>query len=259
MVLHLKKEHQWSRPRGHQSGTCQGASGLHTVAAFPVACQTFFRRNLYIRYLSVKLELATTSTDGQPEEPQSRLPTLSISEQITLQLSTKLALPDPAAPGCPGQHHFSQVSAWLETTQWTTYLRGHNLRQAAALIELPPSPAAIPQATLSEHESRSTEQLRLLLDSFDRLIEQARKSLLEDRVDVFDQHQVNSFLTRRSFKRTLWHKLKEPTYYRYKQVWKQLLCFLYRLVWQKQAPVLHCRLTSTQTATLEATPEIRVF
>jgi hypothetical protein len=151
----------------------------------------------------VKLELATTNTDGQPEEPQSRLPTLSILEQITLQLSTKLALPDPAAPGCPGQHHFNQVSAWLETTQWTTYLRGHDLRQAAALIGLPPSPAAIPQATLSEHESRSTEQLCLLLDSFDHVIEQARKSPLEDRVNVFDQHQVNSFLTRRSFKRAL--------------------------------------------------------
>jgi hypothetical protein len=30
------------------------------------------------------------------------------------------------------------------------------------------------------------------------------------------------------------------------------LCFLYRLVWQKQTPVLHCCLTSNQSTSLEA-------
>jgi hypothetical protein len=84
------------------------------------------------------------------------------------------------------------------------------------------------------------------------VIEQARASLLEDKVNVFDQHRVNSFIPRRSSSRPLWHKLQEPTYLKYKKVWKQLLCFLYRLVWQRQAPVLDCRLTSAQSAALEA-------
>jgi len=48
------------------------------------------------------------------------------------------------------------------------------------------------------------------------------------------------------------HKLKEPTYHKYKKIWKQLLCFLYPLVWQKQAPVLHCNLTPAQTIALDA-------
>jgi hypothetical protein len=118
--------------------------------------------------------------------------TNTIPQQIELQLDQKLAALDPAAPHFPGQPHFSRISAWLETTQWTSYLRGHGLRQAAALIKLSPSMASTRQAALNEQESRSKDQLRLLLDSFDRVIEQARSSLLEDWINVFDQHQVNS-------------------------------------------------------------------
>jgi len=94
--------------------------------------------------------------------------------------------------------------------------------------------------------------LILLLEAFDRVIEQARNSLLQNRVNVFDQRRINSFIPRRTSKQPLWHKLKEPIYRTYKKVWKQLLCFLYRLVWQKQTPVLHCRLTSTQSTAFEA-------
>ena len=70
--------------------------------------------------------------------------------------------------------------------------------------------------------------MALLLDAFDRVIEQARASLREDRVNVFDQHRINSFIPRRSHSKALWHKLKEPTYRAYKKVWRQLLCYLYR-------------------------------
>ena len=88
-------------------------------------------------------------------------------------------------------------------------------------------------------QPRSAEHLLILfLEAFDRVIEQARNSLLEHRVNVFDQHRVNSFIPRRTSKQPLWHKLQEPTYRTYKKVWKQQLCFLYRMVWQKQAPVL---------------------
>ncbi|KAF8850099.1 hypothetical protein BDZ45DRAFT_697001 [Acephala macrosclerotiorum] len=199
------------------------------------------------------LPLATTDVQPQArrEDLSSGIQALSIPEQIELQLDQKLAALDPATSSRSGQQHFSQVSAWLETTQWTRYFHGHGLLQAAALIEIP-STTATRQAALGEQGRQSEYQLSLLLDSFDRVIEQARKSLLEDRVNVFDQHRVNSFIPRRSHSRPLWHKLKEPTYRTYKKVWKQLLCFLYRLVWQKQAPVLYFRLTSAQLTSLEA-------
>ncbi|PVH71646.1 hypothetical protein DL98DRAFT_382716, partial [Cadophora sp. DSE1049] len=92
-------------------------------------------------------------------------------------------------------------------------------------------------------------------ESLDRIIEQARVSLQEDRVNVFDQHRVNGFLHRRSAHRPLLHKLKDGTYKTYKKVWKQLLCFLYRLVWQQQQPSLHCCLTAAQTVALSSVVE----
>jgi hypothetical protein len=138
------------------------------------------------------------------------------------------------------QHIRSQL--WIDrtaATQWTRYLQGLDLPQAAQLIDIPSS-TAHKKSALDRQDSRSEEFLLLLLESFDRVIEQARDSLLRDKVNVFDQHRVNSFIPHRTSSRPLWHKLKEPTYRVYKKVWKQLLCFVYRMVWKKQAPVLHC-------------------
>jgi hypothetical protein len=100
-------------------------------------------------------------------------------------------------------------------------------------------------AAESAEDGQGEHHLLLLLDSFDRVIEQARSSLLEDKVNLFDQHRVNSFIPRRDYAWPLLYKLREPTYYNYKKVWKQLLYFLYRLAWKKQTPILHCRLTPT--------------
>ena len=70
-----------------------------------------------------------------------------------------------------------------------TLLKSHDLLQAARLIEIPSS-LATRKAALGEPES---EYRLLLLDSFDCVIEQAWTSLLKDKVNVFDQHHVNSF------------------------------------------------------------------
>jgi hypothetical protein len=170
---------------------------------------------------------------------------------MELQLSQKIAGLQPAISSAQGQRHFSQISTWLDATQWTQYLQGHDLIQAAQLIHLP-RPIAVQVAARELQEGQGEHHLHLLLDSFDRVIEQARSSLLEDKVNIFDQHRVNSFVPGRDHAWPLLHKLREPTYRSYKKVWKQLLCFLYRLVWQRRTPILHCRLTSTQSTALHA-------
>lgn len=91
----------------------------------------------------------------------------------------------------------------------------------------------------------------MLLESFERTIESARESLLKDKINVFDKHRVNSFIPRRTSEHRIWHKLQEPTYRKYEKVWKQLLCFLCRMIWQKQSPALHCCITTSQTAALD--------
>jgi hypothetical protein len=97
--------------------------------------------------------------------------------------------------------------------------------------------------------------LRLVLASFDRLIQQARTSLEEGKINIFDQYLINNFnfLGRRNSRRPLWYKLQEATYTTYKRVWKQLLCFVYRLAGQGQGPALHYSLTEAQTEALNCT------
>jgi hypothetical protein len=250
ITIHLKEKHKWSRRSGRPSAAEELSHSLSAVATFPIASQTFFRRNLFIRYFPVQPVSANAKLQDQDNEPSSKMQALSIPEQVEQQLDQKLAAANPATSSRPRQQHFSQISPWLDTNQWTRYLQGRDLLQAARLIQLP-YPAA--QQTASDMQPHSVEHLlTFLLEAFDRVIEQARNSLVQDRVNVFDQHRVNSFIPRRTSKQPLWHQLKEPTYRTYKKVWKQLLCFLYRMVWQKQAPVLHCCLTSAQSTALEA-------
>lgn len=75
----------------------------------------------------------------------------------------------------------------------------------------------------------------------------ARSSLREGRLNVFDQHRLNSFVARRSSQKPLIHDLKEETYAKYTRVLKHLLCYVFRLAWQKTEPNLWFRLTDGQT------------
>lgn len=255
MKRHLKESHAWTSGEkgGRPSKVSQAASAalvtsFSKVTSSPVACQTFHRSNFF-RYFVVKpvedVKPASTVVSFGGDAANSN--SLSLEEQVTLQLAQKLSATEPSLPG--HNRHYTQVSPWLDVTQWTRYTQGHDLCQAACLIRLPDSyrPAG---STSTKTVDPADHHLPVILESFDRIIEQARVSLQEDRVNVFDQHRVNGFLHRRSAHRPLLHKLKDGTYRTYKKVWKQLLCFLYRLVWQEQQPSLHCCLTAAQTVAL---------
>jgi hypothetical protein len=71
--------------------------------------------------------------------------------------------------------------------------------------------------------------LFVLGESFERLVEHAHQSILEDRISVFDQAQMNSFITGCSRKHDcmLMVKLGKNTFCAYKGLWKRLLYFVY--------------------------------
>lgn len=80
--------------------------------------------------------------------------------------------------------------------------------------------------------------------------------MLQEKINAFDQQRINSFLrsgsrTSKASGRPLAHKLKEGTYRKYKKTWKQLLCFVFRMVYLEQQPALRCLLTSAQLAALD--------
>ncbi|KFY97507.1 hypothetical protein V500_02040 [Pseudogymnoascus sp. VKM F-4518 (FW-2643)] len=257
--VHLKKIHGWTsgekagRPSKFQVAHSARETSFSKVTASPVACQTFYRSNFF-RYFVVKpvMDSRLGSTFANLGNNATNSFPLSLEDQITLQLAQKLNATEPSLLG--HGRHYTQVSPWLDTTQWTRYTQGHDLHQAARLIRLPDSYRLV-GSTGTQAVDPADHHLLVILESFDRIIEQARNSLKEDRVNVFDQHRVNGFLHRRSAHRPLLHKLKNETYKMYKKVWKQLLCFLYRLVWQQQQPSLHCCLTAAQTVALSSVVE----
>lgn len=260
----MRQAHQYCRPAGRQSTAQRLAGGLHQVARFPIVCQTFYQRQPHLRYFPVQLGTQSTAPVsipragagvGEQEQLQETRSSnnastsaplvLSLAEQVERQLAQKLTAATEVAIATQtgiGEQHRTQASSWLDTTQWLRYLKGHDLVQAAQLIDLP--------LTLTTHQRQPEPQLVLLLDSFERLVDRAYDSICTNKVNIFDLHRAASFIAHRSADKPLLYKLQGDTYKKYKKVWKQLLCFVFRRVWQHQGPNLPYVLTSTQSTTL---------
>ena len=127
----------------------------------------------------------------------------------------------------------TEVSPWLELTRWSTYLHGHNLADVATLADPP--------------NADSEPTLAVVCSSLDRIVEEAHRSVCNDRINVFDQARINSFLQRpRAADRPLLVKLKKSTYSKYKSIGKRLLCFVHRTIRPEQSVPLQHRLTPAQ-------------
>lgn len=286
MQRHLRSQHNWQSPQG--KGRYSVAARLAKTAysklvISPVCCQTFYQQSQFIRFFQVaplRLSAGTAAAAaagreqyaGTAEAGQSTSLPTSLREQVVQQLDYKLqalqALLESAQADGLDTRHATQADAWLDKTMWEKYLRGHELRAAAQLAELPlqqsPSPSLSPSRSGIGSGGRADGHLSLLLASFDRLIEQTRAFIIQDEVNAFDLHRVNNFvprcssievimskLERRVTMRPLLSNLQEGTYKKYKLVWKRLICFVYRLVHQRQQPALHHALTNAQSAALE--------
>jgi hypothetical protein len=131
----------------------------------------------------------------------------------------------------------TQVSPWLERTQWPSFLNGVSLHEAARLMRLPDKTEPV----LSE-----------VVLSIDRLVEAAYTSVRQDKINFFAQKCISSFLpNKKAYSQPLMVKLQKSTYHRYKDLWKRLICFTYRSSNVNEVPRLRHRLTSRQTALLD--------
>jgi hypothetical protein len=90
----------------------------------------------------------------------------------------------------------TEVSPWLEMTRWPRYFNGLNMADVAPLAYVA-NPITEPA-------------LVVIGESFERLIEHAHQSIREDRISVFDQAQINSFIAGRSGKHD--RMLSQSTY-----------------------------------------------
>ncbi|KFY24829.1 hypothetical protein V491_02001 [Pseudogymnoascus sp. VKM F-3775] len=225
MRVHLSVAHAWTsaeeggRPsKASEAARIASETSFFKVTTSPVACQTFYRSNFF-RYFVVKpvMDTRLASAVANLGDNAANSILLSLEDRITLQLAEMLNGTEPSLPG--HGRHYTQVSPWLDTTQWTRYTQSHNLHEAARLIRLPDSYRPVGSTSVQTVDP-ADHHLLVILESFDRIIKQARNSLKEDRVNVFDQRRANGFLHRRSAYRLLLHKLKDGTCRTYKKVWK---------------------------------------
>ncbi|KAH6871894.1 hypothetical protein B0T10DRAFT_522706, partial [Thelonectria olida] len=258
---HRKKAHgEAPRQPGRKcSGSIGGIEGLvHAgLVRIQVPCQTLFR-NSRCRYYMVDSRRGGHQSDtirGMPYQEDNKAshgpicPSSGLRELIDLELARQGGEERVDASQeasvisliSPDVRHQSQ---WLQMAEWPRFLEPHKheLCHVAALICLPD--LSIPHT--QNITSNSDALLPILLGSLDRVIARARRSLKQGRLNIFDQHRLNSFIAGRSSQKPIIHNLREETYRKYGRVLQHLVCYVFRLAWQKTGPRLHYRLTDGQ-------------
>src|SRR2546429_1066644 len=221
MEKHLRKTHFWRKRRISRPGI--GNAPWETN----VWCQTFFPTAR--RFFRV-------SKDAQHQrQPLGEMPTRANSLRVQLQqIQQQKALVIQQQKNIVRQTSVrTEISPWLEKTEWIEHLLGQDLLKLAPLVSMP--------------DSKTESMLVTICEKLDKLVEMARMSMLTKKVDSFDSQRINSFIRHKSNVRSLNIRLQDNTYKKYKLVWKQLLCYVIRtaVTRAEEAPQLY-RLTEVQ-------------
>jgi hypothetical protein len=206
-----------------------------------VSCQRLFVQGCKSQYFAV-ISPAEVQEEEEMLRGQDMAAKLPEAEYIRAQIDEALEqgdretsaledrILDNAAP--------TEVSPWLEMTRWSEYLHGHSFIEIALLA----SPANLASEPLLAEFS----------DSLDRIVEEAHASIRDDKVNVFDQAHINSFIQRRrAFDRPLMIKLRDSTYRNHKRVFKRLICFACWTMQPENRIELAHRLTARQLGHLD--------
>jgi hypothetical protein len=92
-----------------------------------------------------------------------------------------------------------------------------------------------------------------LSSTIDRLIEVAYQEVCEDKINIFKQKQIMSFIPGKEvYSKPLVFKIQEGMYRQYKMVWKRALTFICRSMQKSQGACLSHFMTSEQTSLLDS-------
>lgn len=206
-----------------------------------VSCQRLFVHGPKSGYFTV-VSPTEVAEEEEAQRRQAMAAELREADFIRAQVNEALAKRDQETTGLDDvildNAAPTEVSPWLEMTRWPKYLQGHSFAEVAQLA----SPAnAASEPLLVEFSA-----------SIDRVVEEAHSSIRNDKVNVFDQARINSFIQRRrAFDRPLLTKLRNSTYRDYKLVFKRLICFAYRTIRPETRVELAHRLTASQLGHLD--------
>ena len=207
MQTHCHLQHQWKNPYSRGGSQKQRRETVYPWR-YNINCQRLFAVGSKQTYFEV---IAPTTTKPAPQaspDPPERL-----YRQLQQQLQTANAHQSSDLTIAPGAA--TEANPWLRRTRWDQHLQGQQLADLAALVELP-----------RNHETI----LQTFGLSIDRIIANARTSVLQQKINIFDQTALNMFNEHQvKAGQPFQDKLQKGTYQRYKGVWKKLLCFIYRL------------------------------
>ncbi|KAK7177672.1 hypothetical protein PSPO01_16282 [Paraphaeosphaeria sporulosa] len=211
METHFNEHRLVARKRGQPAKLADIPEEDRRPTFKEICCQRFFNCGAQAKYFEVNVPSEVQTLVKTRPRGHADLYRALIDEQLTAGSHEQEVR---------AEIYSSQVtkteSPWLEMTRWPRYFHGLNMADVVPLAY-----AANPV----------TEPALVLGESFDRLIEHAHQSILDDRISVFDQAKINSFIAGRSGKhdRMLMVKLRKSTFRAYKGLWKRLLCFLCHL------------------------------
>lgn len=226
---HWKDKHQWTLCEGpgrtDSAKKGRAASRLQLAVRQPVLCQRLFLSGVDSHFFEVTPQSPARPTTPKPFSTKA----LMLSELVDLENAQQLAGNILIVTSSD-----KEVSPWLQLTRWPGYLADHSLRDVARL--------AWPLS-----KETDGEELAEICNSLNRLVEAAITAVREDRINPFDEMRINSFLQRpRASDKPLAFKLQKSTFRSYKNVWKRLLCFVYRTMQPTNTFHLRHSLSSAQ-------------
>lgn len=245
ILRHWRTVHDWGPAAGRRGRQAVAGAGptvaeRRASACRPVCCQRLFRHGPHAGHFAVTLEPSPGGSPPAGTPPAA--PVASLADAVLRDLAVLEQEQRRGQQVVPEAASTREVSPWLQMTRWAVYLRGCDLPATAALIAQP-DPVLEPA-------------LGVLCAGLDRAVEDAYRSVCSDRINVFDQTRINSFLPRpRMTDRPLVVQLQKATWRQYVRIWKALLCFTYRTQQPRPPVSLRHRLTARQLDSLEQAVE----
>jgi hypothetical protein len=195
LLSHLSREHHSGRSSGKGPKTAAPPEPLPQIE---VDCQRFFlgRQGSSFFQVTVKLSEQELAEQRRRQELNRNLPREDfVRLQVEEQMKKVQATLRPLESQIPDEEDGTAVSPWLELTRWLRYLKGCNFRTVARLARLP--------------DWKTEPELYYITRSLARIIQAAYTSVCEDKINVFDQARINSFIRQcRAFDRPLMVKLQ---------------------------------------------------
>lgn len=209
MREHYRDVHHWVNPR--KRGRPKRDLEKEVPWEKRVHCQRFFTHGLHSNLFRVEEKGVPASNPEGAEvkmekEIQRRIDKVEKEAKKKIEVSDKAQEPDP----------------WLRRVKWDEHLQGLDRDRLRALIE-PVNP---------EEE----EDLVIIHKSFDRVMNECQKHVVEEVVGEAALFRVNATEYGKKGENPFYMDLKDKTHLDYRAYWKQILSFVVRaeMEWKKE-------------------------